>query len=43
LVDDPQQLRAFGVAGRQLAENAFDVRDVISKHLQLYRDGILNS
>lgn len=43
LVDDPQQLRAFGVAGRQLAENAFDVQDVISKHLQLYRDGILNS
>ena len=43
LVNDPQQLHAFGVAGRELAEKAFDVRDVISTHLQLYREEILNS
>lgn len=40
LIDDPQKLTAFGVAGRQLAEKAFDIREVIAKHLDLYRGGI---
>jgi glycosyltransferase involved in cell wall biosynthesis len=37
LLEDPPRRAAFGVAGRALAERAFDVRLVIDQHLALYR------
>jgi glycosyltransferase involved in cell wall biosynthesis len=36
LLDQPEQLRAMGAAGRRLAEKAFDVREVIARHLKIY-------
>lgn len=37
LLDDPQRVRAMGEAARCWAEQVFDVRDVIARHLALYR------
>ncbi len=37
LLDAPERIAAFGSAGRRLAEDAFDVREVIASHLRLYR------
>lgn len=39
LLKDPGRLRDFGHAGRKLAEDVFDVREVIAKHLEIYFDG----
>lgn len=37
LLDDPQRVRAMGEAARRWAEQVFDVREVIARHLSLYR------
>ncbi|MDR0737324.1 MAG: glycosyltransferase family 4 protein, partial [Zoogloeaceae bacterium] len=37
LLDDRERLRAMGKAARALAEEAFDVRQVVRKHLEIYR------
>jgi glycosyltransferase involved in cell wall biosynthesis len=37
LLDNPEQMRAMGAAGRRFAESAFDVREVIARHLAIYR------
>lgn len=36
LADDPALRQQFGEAGRQLAERAFDIRQVVQRHLELY-------
>lgn len=36
LLDDPARMKAMGEAGRRRAEQIFDVREVISRHLSLY-------
>lgn len=36
LLDDPDRTKAMGAAGRHLAEQSFDVREVIAQHLELY-------
>ena len=36
LADDPARRRAMGVAGRRLAERAFDVREIQRAHLAIY-------
>ncbi len=41
LLDDPQRIQTMGEAGRQWAEQAFDVRDVVARHLALYRNEAL--
>jgi glycosyltransferase involved in cell wall biosynthesis len=38
LLDDPQRCAAMGVAGRALAEREFDIRQVVERHLQIYRE-----
>ncbi|MDR0673709.1 MAG: glycosyltransferase family 4 protein [Zoogloeaceae bacterium] len=37
LLDDRERLQAMGKAGRALAEEAFDVREVVRQHLEIYR------
>lgn len=37
LLDNPEKAKAMGAAGRRLAEEAFDVAEVIAHHLTLYR------
>lgn len=37
LLDDPTRLRSMGEAGRLWAEQVFDVREVVARHLALYR------
>lgn len=37
LLEHPMKRRAFGAAGRELAERAFGVQGVIDRHLKLYR------
>lgn len=37
LLDDPTRLRSMGEAGRHWAEQMFDVREVVARHLALYR------
>jgi glycosyltransferase involved in cell wall biosynthesis len=37
LLDNPQRVRALGEAARRWAEQVFDVREVIARHLSLYR------
>ncbi|MFA6279864.1 MAG: glycosyltransferase family 4 protein [Bdellovibrionales bacterium] len=36
LILDPQRRQAMGLAGRKLAEEAFDIREVVKKHLEIY-------
>lgn len=36
LLEDPERLARMGKAGRALAEQAFDVRSVCARHLQIY-------
>lgn len=43
LLDDPERLRLMGEAGRRRAEQVFDVREVIARHLSLYRGEALVS
>jgi glycosyltransferase involved in cell wall biosynthesis len=38
LINDPLRCQAMGAAGRTLAENAFDVRQVVAAHLQIYQE-----
>jgi glycosyltransferase involved in cell wall biosynthesis len=38
LLDDPPLLTSMGAAGRQLAEEAFDIRGIIDQHLSLYEN-----
>ena len=38
LIHDPLRCKAMGDAGRALAENAFDVRQVVAAHLQIYQE-----
>lgn len=40
LLDDPEKIRAFGHAGRQLAEEAFDVSEVVASHIRIYQEGV---
>ena len=36
LLENPESLSAMGLAGRALAERAFDVRHVVAEHLHIY-------
>jgi glycosyltransferase involved in cell wall biosynthesis len=38
LLDDPERRRTMGATGRVLAEHAFDVREVVAKHLAIYQE-----
>ena len=38
LLFNPGRLVDMGLAGRKLAENSFDVRKVVAKHMQIYKD-----
>lgn len=38
LLEHPAERRAMGVAGRRLAEEAFDIRRVVDRHLEIYRE-----
>jgi len=38
LINDPLRCQVMGDAGRALAEKAFDVRQVVVAHLQIYRE-----
>lgn len=42
LINDPQRCQAMGDAGRILAERAFDVRQVVDAHMQIYGNLIKN-
>jgi glycosyltransferase involved in cell wall biosynthesis len=37
LLNDRERLQAMGKAARALAEESFDVRDVVRRHLEIYR------
>ena len=37
LLNQPEQRKAMGLAGRRLAEQEFDVRAVVDKHLAIYQ------
>lgn len=37
LLSDPEQLRSMGMAGRRLVEDKFDVKNVVSHHLDIYQ------
>lgn len=43
LLADRARCQRMGDAGRQLAERAFDVKQVVSTHLKIYRELIANS
>jgi glycosyltransferase involved in cell wall biosynthesis len=43
LLDDPQRCFAMGQAGRKLAEQAFDINQVVAQHLRIYAGLIANS
>jgi len=38
LLDHPQRIEAMGLQGRYLAEQAFDIKEVVARHLRLYQD-----
>ena len=38
LLRDPVRCATMGQAGRELAESAFDVRQVVAVHLQIYQE-----
>jgi glycosyltransferase involved in cell wall biosynthesis len=38
LINNPLRCQKMGVAGRALAEKAFDVRQVVATHLQIYQE-----
>lgn len=38
LINDPGRCKVMGAAGRALAEKAFDVRQVVAAHLQIYQE-----
>lgn len=37
LIDNPSLRKNMGIAGRQLAEKDFDVRNIVEKHMRLYK------
>lgn len=37
LIENPARYRAMGIAGRQLAERVFDLRQVVSSHMHIYK------
>ena len=43
LINDPVRCEAMGLAGRALAEKAFDVRQVVAAHLHIYQELIEQS
>lgn len=43
LINDPARCQAMGNAGRALAEQAFDVRQVVAAHLRIYQELIEKS
>jgi glycosyltransferase involved in cell wall biosynthesis len=43
LINDPLRCKVMGDAGRALAEKAFDVRQVVATHLQIYEELISKS
>jgi glycosyltransferase involved in cell wall biosynthesis len=43
LLSDPLRCATMGQAGRELAESAFDERQVVAAHLQIYQELIDNS
>jgi glycosyltransferase involved in cell wall biosynthesis len=43
LINDPVRCEVMGAAGRLLAEKAFDVRQVVAAHLQIYQELISKS
>ena len=43
LINDPLRCQVMGGAGRVLAERAFDVRQVVAAHLQIYQELISKS
>jgi glycosyltransferase involved in cell wall biosynthesis len=43
LLSDPARCATMGQAGRELAESAFDERQVVAAHLQIYQELIDNS
>jgi glycosyltransferase involved in cell wall biosynthesis len=38
LLNDLERCKEMGQAGRKLAESSFDVRQVVSTHLQIYQE-----
>ncbi|WP_415900110.1 glycosyltransferase family 4 protein [Neptuniibacter sp. QD48_11] len=42
LIDTPEQRRKMGKAGRLLAENEFNIENVIDKHMTIYQELIRN-
>lgn len=38
LLEDPKKCAAMGQAGRELAERAFDVKQVVATHMQIYEE-----
>lgn len=38
LINDKQRCQVMGAAGRELAEKAFDVRQVVATHLKIYQE-----
>jgi len=42
LINHPARCEEMGAAGRVLAKKAFDVRQVVDKHLQIYEELIDN-
>jgi glycosyltransferase involved in cell wall biosynthesis len=43
LLNDPQRSHAMGQAGRVLAEQAFDIKQVVAQHLRIYTSLIAHS
>lgn len=43
LIDDPTRCKVLGHAGRALAERAFDVRQVVEAHFQIYQELAANA
>jgi glycosyltransferase involved in cell wall biosynthesis len=38
LINDTERCQTMGIAGRELAEKAFDVRQVVNTHLKIYQE-----
>ena len=42
LIENPKELAIMGKNGRKLAENKFDIKNIVQNHLNLYDDLINN-
>lgn len=42
MLEEPARMEAMGLAGRKLAESAFDVREVADRHIALYENRAFN-